>query len=69
MDESTITERILSKFEDSWIDIDERLKIVSGKKVLASLNTYLQENYSITITPNKIIILAGINEFLMRLKN
>jgi predicted ATP-dependent endonuclease of OLD family len=62
LDDSTITENILRNFESLWISIEERIKIVSGKKVLSALNTYLQENYKITLTPNRIITLIKQKE-------
>jgi AAA15 family ATPase/GTPase len=55
LDESTITEKILADFDELWEQIVHRLKIVPGKDLLSRLNTYLQENYKITITQANII--------------
>lgn len=62
LDETTITEQIIEEFESLWDNITERLDIVSGKKVFASLNNYLQENYNITLTPNRIISVIKLKE-------
>jgi energy-coupling factor transporter ATP-binding protein EcfA2 len=55
LDESTIIESVLSEFDSLWILLKNRLKIIHGKDFLASLNTYLQEHYKITITNSNII--------------
>jgi len=68
LDDSTITEGILKDFESMWGNIEERLIIISGKKVFSALNTYLQENYKITLTPNRIIALIKENEIPEELK-
>lgn len=54
-DESTIIEKILIEFNILWEDIDKRLSIVPGKDFLAALNSYLQENYKLSITQANII--------------
>ncbi|WP_420601853.1 ATP-dependent nuclease [Flagellimonas sp.] len=55
IDESTITEKILKEFDTLWEDIRLRLSAIPGKEMLSSLNSYLQDNYSITITHANII--------------
>ena len=55
LDESTITENLMSEFEKLWNSLDTRLNMVPGKLVLSLLNKHLQENYQITITISKII--------------
>lgn len=54
-DESTIIENILAEFDILWSSLQDRLQIIPGKDFLASLNTYLQQNYKITITNSNII--------------
>jgi len=54
-DESTIIEVILDEFEVIWSSLSDRLKIIHGKDFLASVNTYLQDNYKVSITNSNII--------------
>ena len=55
LDDATITSRLLHKFELKWRNLQQRLEMVPGKEVLSRLNTLIQDNWSITITPNSII--------------
>ncbi len=55
MDESTIIEAILKEFETKWQELTEKLKIVPGKEFLSTLNTRLQKDHKITITPANIV--------------
>jgi len=55
MDESTIIESILGEFDTLWQSLVDRLKLIHGKDFLASLNTYLQDTYKITVTNSNII--------------
>ena len=68
LDETTITKNILEDFEKLWNNIEERLSIVSGRKVFSALNAYLQENYKITLTPNRIITYMKQKEIPEELK-
>ncbi len=54
-DESTIIEGLLKEFEERWIDLKQRLKIIPGKDFLSTLNTRLQNTYQVTITAANII--------------
>jgi len=54
-DESTIIESILDEFEALWLSLTERLKIIHGKDFLADVNSYLQDNYKVSITNTNII--------------
>ncbi len=54
-DDSVIIETILGEYEKLWNSIEDRLKIIHGKDFLASLNSYLQKEYKITITNSNII--------------
>jgi energy-coupling factor transporter ATP-binding protein EcfA2 len=53
--DETITERLMAEYEEMWNNIEQRLLIVPGKEVIARLNTYLQENYGITVSANMIV--------------
>lgn len=55
IDESTIIESILGEFDTLWESLMDRLKLINGKDFLASLNTYLQDTYKITVTNSNII--------------
>ena len=55
VDDSTITEKLMTQYETEWSRDEERLSLVPGKEVLAALNTHLQDNYGITITSSLII--------------
>ena len=51
----TINAKLLSEFDKRWSNFDEKMALVPGKKVLSMLNTYLQENYNISLTVSGII--------------
>ena len=53
--ESTIIEKILEDFDAQWNDLPTRLKMISGKEFLATLNTHFQSEYKITVTNTNII--------------
>ena len=55
LDDTTVTSHLLNAFEERWKNLPERLVLVPGKEVLSKLNTYLQEKWNVTITPNAII--------------
>ena len=55
VDEATITERLMAQYDSEWNDFQKRLTLVPGKDVLASLNSYLQTNYGITVSLSLII--------------
>jgi len=55
LDRSTITSEALQILEDKWSDIDKRLEIVPGKKVLGEFKGYLQIRYGFTLTDFRII--------------
>lgn len=55
IDESTITEQLMTQYEDEWNDFQTRLTLVPGKELLAGLNSYLQEHYGISVTASLII--------------
>ncbi|HUV79039.1 MAG TPA: ATP-binding protein [Desulfobacterales bacterium] len=51
----TITEYLMAEFESTWNNLDHRLRIVPGKETLSTLNTYLQNEYGVTITFTLIV--------------
>jgi hypothetical protein len=51
----TITENLMSEFDQIWDSQNERFKIVPGKEILSDLNVYLQQNYSISISKTLIV--------------
>lgn len=53
--DATINKRVMEAFKEQWNDLDARLKLVSGKKLLAMLNDYLSVTYDISLTPSLII--------------
>ncbi|HWZ05081.1 MAG TPA: hypothetical protein VNX40_15800, partial [Mucilaginibacter sp.] len=55
VDDSVILREIIKEFDDSWGDLNSRLKIISGKEFISRLNTHLQETYLINITIPGII--------------
>ena len=55
LDISSIHKMVLDEFENSWSNLEDRINVVSGKQVLALLNTHLQENYAISLTAKLII--------------
>lgn len=52
----------MAEFDESWQDIARRCLIVPGKDTLAAINTYLQENYQVTVSPLFIIHCFRRNE-------
>lgn len=55
LDQSTITEKILAKFDEDWLNLNERMKIIPGKEFLSKLNELLQDKYGIRISRANII--------------
>lgn len=49
-------------FEARWQDIDHRMQVVHGKTTLALLNSRLQEEYGITLTPGRIVEATHVAE-------
>lgn len=54
-DNATITSETIEWFEAMWSDIDSRMKIVPGKTVLSDYRTYVQEEFSVSVTDYSII--------------
>ena len=55
IDDSTIDERLMNEFDVQWKDDALRRLLVPGKEVLATLNSYLQRKYGVTISTTLII--------------
>jgi len=53
--DETITEKLMTEYDEIWDSLEQRLLMVPGKDVLASLNSYLQDTFGITITPTLIV--------------
>lgn len=62
LDNSTINKQLLIKFENNWNDNETRLKIIPGKKLFAMFNSYLLDNYRVSITPTLVINCFRKNE-------
>ncbi len=69
LDESTINERLISEFDLHWKDPEVRRLLVPGKEVLAALNSYLQSEYGITISPSLIIDCFTKEEIPLEMKS
>jgi len=55
LDRATATQHAIECFEQKWEDLDQRMKIVPGKKVLAALRTEVKANYGVNLTDLQII--------------
>jgi len=55
LDKVSINERMLEDFEKLWSNTKTRLEMVPGKELLSSLNEYLQDKHSVSLTPALIV--------------
>ena len=46
---------MLEDFDKLWSNIKTRIEIIPGKELLSSLNEYLQEKYSVSLTHTLIV--------------
>jgi energy-coupling factor transporter ATP-binding protein EcfA2 len=53
--EATINEAALQEFEPYWKDLDSRLEVIPGKEAMSAVNQFLQDQYSVSVTPTAII--------------
>lgn len=67
-DASTTLQRSSVRFEKLWSQMEDRLRIVPGKDVLADLNTILSSRYKVSLTPNLIIDSILLKEFATDLR-
>jgi len=54
-DSATINQKMLEDFDALWSNFVTRLEIVPGKELLSSLNDYLQEKHSVSLTNSLIV--------------
>ena len=54
-DTGQISAETIEWFGDRWSRLDTRLAIVPGKRVMSRLNSRLQQDYGLSLTPRKII--------------
>jgi RNAse (barnase) inhibitor barstar len=55
LDPTTIKQKIMIELDELWDKLSDRVRIVPGKEVFASLNQYLQQQYKVTISPTLVI--------------
>ncbi len=54
-DDSTILEKILREFYETWANLHERLTLISGKDFLSKLNEHFQLNYKVSVSQANIV--------------
>ena len=54
-DRATITKEVIEWFKKEWSDLDTRLRIAPGKRVLTEFRRLVQEAYSISLSDYRII--------------
>jgi len=54
-DDSTLTTNAVKEFDEAWGNPARRMALVPGKRVLALLNTHLQEAYGISLSPLYVV--------------
>lgn len=62
VDAATTNSEVLIEFESKWQSLDERLKLVPGKRVLERLRAALQEQCRVTLTDIRIVDEFAISE-------
>lgn len=55
LDIATINQRLLEEFDNVWGNLSSRIAVVPGKDILSYLNKYLQDKYTVTLSPRAII--------------
>lgn len=55
IDEATLTTEALSEFEARWADAEQRLRTVPGKDLFAKLNTFLLEQYDVSLSQGAVV--------------
>jgi energy-coupling factor transporter ATP-binding protein EcfA2 len=68
-DHATIDAETLTWFENNWSELDCRLKIVPGKRVLQSFRSAVQDRFAITLTDYRIVIALREKEIPKDLRN
>lgn len=55
LDKATIATRVSERFDSDWSELETRLRIVPGKRVLKDLRTLVREKYAVNLTTTKIV--------------
>jgi hypothetical protein len=55
IDEATLTTEALSEFEARWADAERRLCTVPGKDLFAKFNTFLMEQYDVSLSQGSVV--------------
>jgi hypothetical protein len=55
IDEATLTTEALSEFEARWADAEKRLCTVPGKDLFAKFNTFLMEEYDVSLSQGAVV--------------
>ena len=69
LDSATITKKTLENFDTVWQNLEGRLRIVPGKKLLAALNREMQDRCSVTLTALTIVGVMRRDEIPDRLRS
>lgn len=69
VDQATINQILLEKFEEIWVSLSKRLEIIPGKEILAQLNQEFQERYKVTLSVAQIINAIHPEEIPGEIKN
>lgn len=62
IDDSTLTGEALGLFEECWAGLGGRLTVVSGKEVFARLNTFLMEQYDVSLSQGAVVRMFRVDE-------
>ncbi|WMT85996.1 hypothetical protein NO932_13825 [Pelagibacterium sp. 26DY04] len=52
---ATLAEEASQLFDTKWFDMNQRYKIVPGKKVLADVRTVISDRYGVSLTDHRIV--------------
>jgi len=69
MDPATASTTIHKEVEARWAVIEERLKLVPGKLLIAKINIFLQEKYGVTVTTNAVVSSMSVADVPVEMKN
>ena len=62
IDEATLTTEALLEFESHWVDLDRRLSSAPGKEMFARLNSFLLDNYEVSLSAGAVIRQFKVDE-------
>lgn len=60
--EATFSQTVLEEFEELWRNVESRLAIIPGKEALSALNSYLQRDFGVNVTPTSIVDAMSLDE-------